>query len=92
MVTDVEGCRFSTYQAAWRLSEGLPCAKEVAVAKAWIGPASERVVTLSHQIHGAVGFTMDHDLHFYTMRSKGAAVSYGDADFYKEVVAQEMGL
>jgi len=31
MVTDVEGSRFSTYQAAWRLSEGLPCTKEVAI-------------------------------------------------------------
>ena len=92
MVTDVEGSWFNTYQAAWRLSEGLPCTKEVAVAKAWIGEAHERVFTLAHQIHGAIGCTMDHDLHFYTMRGKAAVVTFGDVDFYREIVAQEMGL
>lgn len=92
MLTDVQGARFSTYQAAWMLNEGLPCTKEIAVAKAWTGQAFERVNVLSHQIHGAIGFTMDHDLHFYTMRGKAAAATFGDADFYREVVAQEMGL
>ena len=92
MLTDVQGARFSTYQAAWRLNEGLPCTKEIAVAKAWTGQAFERVNALSHQVHGAIGFTMDHDLHFYTMRGKAAAATFGDADFYREVVAQEMGL
>jgi alkylation response protein AidB-like acyl-CoA dehydrogenase len=92
MLTDVQGARFSTYQAAWRLTEGLPCTKEIAVAKSWAGQAFERVNVLSHQIHGAIGFTMDHDLHFYTMRGKAAVATFGDADFYREVVAQEMGL
>ena len=92
MATDVEGMRFSTYQAAWRLSQGLPCAREIAVAKAWMGEASGRVVTLAHQIHGAIGCTIDHDLHLYTRRGKAAELSFGDGDFYREIVAQEMGL
>jgi len=92
MATDVDGSRFATYQAAWRLSEGLPCSKEVAIAKAWTGEAYGRVIALAHQIHGAIGFTMDHDLHFYTRRAKAAQVTFGDADFYREIVAQEMGL
>ena len=92
MATDVEGLWFTTYQAAWKLSEGLPCTEDVAIAKSWAGQAFERVITLSHQIHGAIGFTMDHDLHFYTMRGKAASLSFGDADSCREIVAQEMGL
>lgn len=92
MVTDVEGARFATYEAAWKLSEGLPCRKEVAVAKAWTGDASKRVMAYAHQIHGAIGVTMDHDLQFYTRRLKAAEPTFGDADAYREVVAQEMGL
>ncbi len=92
MATDVDGSRFVTYQAACMLSQNLPCAKEVAVAKAWTGEASERVTALAHQIHGAIGVTMDHDLHFYTRRARAAQVTFGDADFYREIVAQEMGL
>jgi len=92
MATDVDGARFSTYQAAWMLSEGLPCTKEVAIAKAWVGEASQRVITSAHQIHGAIGVTMEHDLHFYTRRAKASELTFGDANFYREIVAQEMGL
>jgi len=92
MFTDVEGTRLSTYQAAWRVSEGLPCAEEVAIAKAWASQASQRVLALAHQIHGAIGCTIDHDLQYYTRRAKAAEVTFGDANFYREVVACEMGL
>ena len=92
MATDVDGSRFSAYQAAWMLSEGLPCTKEVAIAKAWQSEACGRVISLAHQIHGAIGVTMDHDLQFYTRRAKAAEVTFGDADFYREIVAQEMEL
>ncbi|MDH4367334.1 MAG: acyl-CoA/acyl-ACP dehydrogenase [Dehalococcoidia bacterium] len=92
MATDVDSARFSTYQAAWMLREGLPCTKEVAVAKAWAVEASERVFALAHQIHGAIGVTIEHDLHYYTRRAKAAELAFGDADFYREVLAKEMGL
>lgn len=92
MATDVDGARFTTYQAAWMMSEGLPCAKEVAIAKAWAGEAFGRVSTLAHQVHGAIGCTIDHDLHFYTRRGKAAELTFGGGDFHREVVAQEMGL
>jgi len=92
MATDVDCARLSTYQAAWMLSQGLPCTKEIAVAKAWITEASQRVSALAHQIHGAIGVTIEHDLHFYTRRAKAAELAFGDANFYREVVAKEMGL
>jgi alkylation response protein AidB-like acyl-CoA dehydrogenase len=92
MATDVDSARFTTYQAAWMLSEGLPCTKEVAIAKAWISEASQRIFALAHQIHGAIGVTIEHDLHYYTRRAKAAELAFGDANFYREVVAREMGL
>jgi alkylation response protein AidB-like acyl-CoA dehydrogenase len=92
MATDIDGARFGTYQAAWMLSEGLPCTKEVAIAKAWTSQASQRVVALAHQIHGAIGVTIEHDLHYYTRRAKAAELAFGDANLYREVVAKEMGL
>ena len=92
MATDVDGARFSTYQAAWMLSEGLPCTKEVAIAKAWMGEACQRVFALAHQIHGAIGVTIEHDLHYYTRRAKAAELTFGDVDFHREIIAREMGL
>ena len=92
MITDVEGTRLSAYQTAWLVSEGLPCTQEVAIAKAWAGEACQRVMALAHQILGAIGVTIDHDLQYYTRRAKAAEVTFGDASFYREMVAEEMGL
>ena len=92
MTTDVDGIRLSTYQAAWMISEGLPCTQEIAIAKAWAGEACQRVMAQAHQIHGAIGVTIDHDLQYYTRQAKAAEVTFGDTSFYQEIVAQEMGL
>jgi alkylation response protein AidB-like acyl-CoA dehydrogenase len=92
MATDVEGLRFVTNQAVWLKSEGLPCAKEISIAKAWSGEASDRVTALAHQVHGAIGVTIDHDLQYFTKRAKAAVPTFGDGDFHREIVAKEMGL
>jgi alkylation response protein AidB-like acyl-CoA dehydrogenase len=54
--------------------------------------ASQRVMDSAHQIHGAIGVSMEHDLHFHTRRAKAAELAFGDASFYREAVAREMGL
>jgi 3-oxocholest-4-en-26-oyl-CoA dehydrogenase beta subunit len=89
---DVDGLKFVTYQAAWMKSEGMPCSKEASIAKAWASEASDRVLALAHQVHGAIGVTIDHDLQYYTKRLKAAAALFGDAEYHKEIVARQMGL
>ena len=91
MATDVDSARFITYEAAWKSSEGLPCTLEVSMAKAWVSEACRRVYAEAHQIHGGIGFTMDHDMQLYSRRAKAAALAFGDADLHREMVAQELG-
>jgi alkylation response protein AidB-like acyl-CoA dehydrogenase len=90
MATDVEGSKGVAFQAVWRLSEGLPAKKEVAMAKAWIGPAYRRVCATAHQCHGAIGFTKEHDLQLYTRRAKVHELTYGDANHHKEIALQHL--
>ena len=92
MATDVEGCRYVAYHAAWRVSEGLPAAREVAIAKAWISDAYRRVCALAHQSHGGIGFTKEYDLQLFSRRAKVAELAYGDSDYHRELVASEIGL
>ena len=92
MATDVDGSRFITYQAAWMLSEGLPCTKEVSMAKGWVSDAHHRVCALGHQVHGGIGFTKEHDMQLFFRRAKAQELMFGDADFHREKVAQEIGL
>ena len=92
MAADVEGSRYITYQAAWRLSEGLPADREVVMAKAWVSEAYRRVCALGHQCHGAIGFTKEHNMQLYSRRAKASELVFGDADFHLESVAQAIGL
>jgi alkylation response protein AidB-like acyl-CoA dehydrogenase len=92
MLLDVDGMRYLTYEAAWLLSSGLPAVKEVAMAKTWVSEAIGRVVRLGHQIHGGVGYTIDHDLQLYYRRGKAAQALFGDASFHREVIAGHLGL
>jgi alkylation response protein AidB-like acyl-CoA dehydrogenase len=88
MAADVEGSRHLAYQAAWRVSEGLPAEREVSMAKAWVSGAYQRVCATAHQCHGAIGFTKEHNLQLYTRRAKVQELSYGDSSFHKEVALQ----
>jgi len=92
MVTDVDGARYITYKAAWELSKGIPATKSVAMAKAWVGDAYQRVTILGQQVFGAIGFTMDHDMHLYYRRARAGAIAFGNSNFHREVVAKELGL
>ena len=90
MAIDVECCRYRAYQAAWRLAEGLPAATEVSMAKAWVSEAYGRVCHLAHQSHGAIGFTVEHNLQLYSRRAKALEAAFGDASFHRERVANAL--
>ncbi|GAA1817162.1 acyl-CoA dehydrogenase family protein [Actinomadura chokoriensis] len=92
MAIDVLGSRFIAYEAIWLLSAGREAAQEVAMAKAWVSEAYERVCALGHQVHGAIGFTHEHDLHLFSEHAMAASLSFGDADLHYDNLADGLGL
>ena len=46
MLNDLDGCRCMTYRATWMVSEGVSCAREVSLAKAWVNEAYRRITAL----------------------------------------------
>ena len=92
MLIDVEGSRWMTYQACCLISEGIPCQFEVSAAKAWVSEAYRRVTALGQQIHGGVGFILDHDMPLYYKRAKQWESLFGDSDSHRELVARELGM
>lgn len=67
---DVLGARLTMWQAAWKLSEGLPAAAEVAVAKLWAADAGHRVAHTTVHVHGGVGIDLDGEAHRYFTAAK----------------------
>jgi len=92
MAISIEGGRYITYKAAWMLDRGLPCTKLVASAKSWVSDAYKRVVGLGHQIMAGTGYMEEHDMPLYSRRAKAAELAFGDANYYKKLVAKEIGL
>ncbi|MBA7503688.1 Acyl-CoA dehydrogenase [subsurface metagenome] len=92
MVIDIDGARFLTYQAAWKLSQGLPASMEISMAKAWTGEASRRVCLSGHQIHAGIGLFTDYDMELYFRRAKAMELAFGEGEFHREIVAQQLGL
>ncbi|MBI5967507.1 MAG: acyl-CoA/acyl-ACP dehydrogenase [Deltaproteobacteria bacterium] len=92
MLINIEGGRYISYKAAWMLSNGIPCKRQVALAKAWVSDAYKRVVGLGHQIMAGTGYMEEHDMPLYSRRAKAAEIAFGDANYYKKIVAKEIGL
>jgi acyl-CoA dehydrogenase len=59
-----------------------PARFDVAVAKVRAGEAATRATGIAHQVHGAIGFTYEHTLHFATRRLWSWRGEFGsDADW-----------
>ena len=89
MLLEVEGSRSGAYFAGWCADaepESLPAA--ASMAKAYSSDAGWRVCGSSLQVHGGIGFTWEHDLHFYLKRAKTNAMLYGSAREHRERVAE----
>jgi len=80
MAIDLEGARHVTRQALWRLSEGVPAVRELAIAKAWTGRAYRDITLAAHQLHGGAGYVVEHELHRYSARAKEAELRFGSTE------------
>jgi acyl-CoA dehydrogenase len=60
----------------------------VAVAKARVGEAAGKVAEVGHQVHGAMGFTQEHPLHFFTRRLWSWRDEFGHEPFWQERIGR----
>ena len=93
MLLEVEGARSLSYGAAWALDHDPDSAlRTSSMAKAYASDAGFRVTASALQVHGGIGFTWEHDLHFFLKRAKANAHAFGDARWHRERVAALSGI
>ncbi len=92
MWTAMETSRYLVYEAAWMESEGLPCAKEASMTKAYVNEVYRNTSKWAVRLHGAIATSADHDIPLYYRRSLAADIAFGNTDFHREIVAQKIGL
>jgi acyl-CoA dehydrogenase len=71
-------------EPGWRSS----LAFDVAVAKVCAGEAATLATSIAHQVHGAIGFTHEHTLHFTTRRLWSWRDEFGSDSQWADVLGQ----
>jgi alkylation response protein AidB-like acyl-CoA dehydrogenase len=89
MLMEVESARALTYFAAYAAdSEPDELSLAASTAKAYASDAGWRVSASSLQVHGGIGFTWEHDLHFFLKRAKTDGHLFGTAGQHRDRVAE----
>jgi alkylation response protein AidB-like acyl-CoA dehydrogenase len=74
-------------QAAYSLARGAADAPvHASMAKARASGAGTAAAATALQCHGAIGYTVEYDLHLFMKRAWALAAAYGDADFHRDRV------
>jgi alkylation response protein AidB-like acyl-CoA dehydrogenase len=93
MLLETESARSAALFAAWAADsdpDAVPMA--ASVAKVTAADAGWRVTASALQVHGGIGFTWEHDLHFLLKRAKVDGHLFGAVSKHRERVAELGGL
>jgi alkylation response protein AidB-like acyl-CoA dehydrogenase len=94
MRVEIDAMRVLAWQAAWHLDEEYDdgARRAVALANAYARDVLPGIFARAHQVHGAIGFTMEYDLQLFTRRAKVYELTGGSAAAHLEAVARAVGL
>ncbi|MEB3061989.1 acyl-CoA dehydrogenase family protein [[Mycobacterium] zoologicum] len=93
MLVTVESSMSIVYYAAQSTEEGQPeHATHAAVAKAQVTEHGAELADSALTLHGAIGYTWEHDLHLFYKRAKLDRVLFGTPASWNECIAQNLPL
>jgi alkylation response protein AidB-like acyl-CoA dehydrogenase len=85
----LEFARPVVYRAAYSVAGGDPeSGLHVSMAKAYASEAALVAARAALQVHGAIGYSYEHDLHLWMKRAWALAATWGDAAFHRARVAR----
>ena len=90
MIVWIDGGEMLTYEALWKMDQGLPASVEVSQAKAFCNEKCEAVVRYSQIIHGGIGFMMEFDLHLWFRRVSAWTMRLGTSYEHRARVAHAL--
>ena len=88
----LEFARPAVWRAAWSVAHDEPTrVRDVSMAKAMASDAAQLVGRHALQCHGAIGYTVEADLHLYLKRTWALARTWGDSAHHTARVAHALG-
>jgi len=86
----VDGGELLTFEALWKLDQGLPASVEVSQAKAFCNEKCEAAVRNSQSIHGGIGFMMEFDLQLWFRRVSAWTMRMGTSFEHRARIAHAL--
>ncbi len=86
----VDGGELLTFEALWKMDQGLPASVEVSQAKAFCNEKCEAAIRNSQSIHGGIGFMMEFDLQLWFRRVSAWTMRMGTAFEHRARVAHAL--
>lgn len=81
------------YNAAYSLAHRLADrSRDASMAKVFASDAAMVVARQALQCHGAIGYTVEYDLHLYMKRAWALRVDWGDADWHRHRIGVALGI
>jgi len=90
MATELEAARLLVYRAAWMKDQGLPFAKEAAMAKLYASEVAMRVTELAVQLHGGYGYTREYEVERMWRDAKLCTIGEGTSEIQRMVIARQV--
>jgi alkylation response protein AidB-like acyl-CoA dehydrogenase len=88
----LEFARPAVYRAAWSLATAQPTVShDASIAKALASDAADLAARVALQVHGAIGYTWECDLHFFLKRTWALSKAWGDAATHRHLVLAQAG-
>ncbi len=86
-----EFARPMVYRAGWSMATSARDVEiDVSLAKIYAGQAARFVAKQALQVHGAIGYTIECDLHMWMKRAWALAAAHGDAAYHRERVGRHI--
>ena len=90
MIIWVDGGQLLTYEALWKLDQGLPASVEISQAKAFSNEKCEAIVRYGQMIHGGIGFMMEFNLHLWFRRVSAWTMKLGTTFEHRAKIADAL--
>jgi acyl-CoA dehydrogenase len=84
--------RLLSYRVAWMLKEGLPCFKEMSIAKLYASEAIFAIANDGVQIMGGYGVMKEYDMELFFRDSRIGMIGAGSSEIQRTIIAKQMGL
>lgn len=90
MATQLEAARLMIHRAAWMIDNGLPCRKEVSMAKLMANEAAVEVTRQALQIHGAYGYSTEYSVERHLRDVLVWPIGGGTVQIQRNIIAHEL--